>query len=395
MMIAQRTCSATNNHRLLLQQHKRPRFAQQHRRMQQHRPPAAAGAAPAAAAAAATQQRLRLQLYDDPHSEYCAKVKVALHHKGLRWETLSVKPCSDGSASRGAADSLERFKRRAPLGKIPALVVVRVVEPPAARSASTSSGTGGAGDNNAAAAEAALADPRAAAEVVLYESEVINEWLEEQFPQPPLLPSEPLQRSKVCLRFGWGEGWGGESVSGKARQQQPLHAKQKLSISCASSKPNTTQHNTTQRTTTHQARLISRFHDMYLEPALRRLYPLVSPNPDAAAVHAAGAEFYAHLQQLDGLLPSPQAADSSGSGSGSGCYAVGERLSLADCGYPALLHYADIIFPAVGLGDLDYSRTPQVAEWRATLRRDPAVIRVLEELAPAAEEWLQRKLAAG
>jgi glutathione S-transferase len=32
---------------------------------------------------------------------------------------------------------------------------------------------------------------------VLYESEVINEWLEEQFPLPPLLPAHPLQRSKV------------------------------------------------------------------------------------------------------------------------------------------------------------------------------------------------------
>jgi glutathione S-transferase len=32
---------------------------------------------------------------------------------------------------------------------------------------------------------------------VLYESEVINEWLEEQFPQPPLLPVHPLQRSQV------------------------------------------------------------------------------------------------------------------------------------------------------------------------------------------------------
>jgi hypothetical protein len=36
------------------------------------------------------------------------------------------------------------------------------------------------------------------AQFVLYESEVINEWLEEQFPQlPPLLPAHPLQRSKV------------------------------------------------------------------------------------------------------------------------------------------------------------------------------------------------------
>jgi glutathione S-transferase len=35
-------------------------------------------------------------------------------------------------------------------------------------------------------------------QVVLYESEVINEWLEEQFPlHPPLLPQDPLARSQV------------------------------------------------------------------------------------------------------------------------------------------------------------------------------------------------------
>lgn len=34
-------------------------------------------------------------------------------------------------------------------------------------------------------------------QVVLYESEVINEWLEETFPDPPMLPQEPLLRAKV------------------------------------------------------------------------------------------------------------------------------------------------------------------------------------------------------
>lgn len=32
---------------------------------------------------------------------------------------------------------------------------------------------------------------------VLYESEVINEWLEEQFPLPAMLPDNPLLRSQA------------------------------------------------------------------------------------------------------------------------------------------------------------------------------------------------------
>lgn len=34
-------------------------------------------------------------------------------------------------------------------------------------------------------------------QVVLYESEVINEWLDEEFPHPPMLPQQPLARAQV------------------------------------------------------------------------------------------------------------------------------------------------------------------------------------------------------
>jgi hypothetical protein len=161
---------------------------------------------------------------------------------------------------------------------------------------------------------------------------------------------------------------------------------------------------------------VSRFHDLYLEPALRRLYPLVRPSPDAAAVSAAAAEFYSRLAQLEEILvrggdgAESCAADdlpngSGGAGAGGadgagpagatrhgGGYAVGGTLTLADCGYPALLHYADIIFPEIGLGPVDYARTPRVAAWRGVLLGDPHVQEVLGELAPAAQEWVDSKM---
>lgn len=65
------------------------------------------------AGAATMTGRIQLALFDDPHSLYCAKVKIALLAKNLTWETLDI-PCG----STKSADYL----KLAPLGKIPALI---------------------------------------------------------------------------------------------------------------------------------------------------------------------------------------------------------------------------------------------------------------------------------
>ncbi len=67
-----------------------------------------------AAVQVGTGSRYSLALYDDPHSEYSSKVKVAMHAKGLSWETLKV-PC-------GGTKSAD-YLRINPLGKLPALLV--------------------------------------------------------------------------------------------------------------------------------------------------------------------------------------------------------------------------------------------------------------------------------
>lgn len=63
---------------------------------------------------AGTGGRYSLALYDDPHSEYSSKVKVAMYAKGLSWETLTL-PC-------GGTKSAD-YLRINPLGKLPALLV--------------------------------------------------------------------------------------------------------------------------------------------------------------------------------------------------------------------------------------------------------------------------------
>ncbi len=86
---------------------------------------------------------------------------------------------------------------------------------------------------------------------VLSESEAINEYLEDRFPEPPLLPHAPAARAR--------------------------------------------------------ARFFSRFHDLYLEPPVRALFAHVSPvRRDANAAGARIADFRRRLAQLaDMAQPAP------------------------------------------------------------------------------------------
>ncbi len=87
-------------------------------------------------------------LYALPISNYCSKVRIVLRYKGLPHEVL---PPPDGYGS-------EAYKQHVPSGKIPGLVE---------------------GD------------------LVLSESETINEYLEERFPEPTLLPGTAAQRARI------------------------------------------------------------------------------------------------------------------------------------------------------------------------------------------------------
>lgn len=98
---------------------------------------------------------------------------------------------------------------------------------------------------------------------------------------------------------------------------------------------------------------------------------------------------------IESSEPSSGGGGGGGGSSGGGKrYAVGEALTLADCGYPALLLYAELIFPAVGLGRLDYGGVPRVAAWRQALWGDESVAKVLRELQPAAQAWVDSKVAS-
>ena len=141
-------------------------------------------------------------LYSLPISNYCGKVLHALRFKDLECEIL---PPPGGYGS-------EEYKKRVPSGTIPAL------------------------DHDG---------------VILLESEVINEYLNEVFPEPNLLPGSAEQRAKV--------------------------------------------------------RMLCRLHDLKLEPIVRSLFPAMSPEKrDAEVVEKQLEEMEQSLERLRGLIqPGP------------------------------------------------------------------------------------------
>jgi glutathione S-transferase len=94
-----------------------------------------------------------IKLYHDVPSTNCDRVKIVLAEKGLAWEGIWVK------LGKMEQKSPEHLKRN-PYGKIPVLVE----------------------------------DGK-----VLFESCVINEYLDEKYPNPPLMPKDHWARGRARL----------------------------------------------------------------------------------------------------------------------------------------------------------------------------------------------------
>lgn len=142
-----------------------------------------------------------MKLYNMNLSNFATKSRIAIYDKGLNIEIAPV-PGGDLKSSE--------YLRINPLGKVPALD---------------------------------------ADGMIIVESEVINEYLEDKFPSPPLLPKSPEGRARV--------------------------------------------------------REFTRFHDLYLEPPLRALFGQLNPKSrDEKVVNERLTEFNQRLDQLEAMLAS-------------------------------------------------------------------------------------------
>lgn len=101
---------------------------------------------------------MAIRLYDAVPSTNCDRVKIALTEKGLAYETVRI------DLGKGEQKKPE-FLRLNPYGKVPVIV-----------------------DNGK----------------VLFESCIINEYLDEKYPNPPLMPKDPYARGRVRVLIDYG-----------------------------------------------------------------------------------------------------------------------------------------------------------------------------------------------
>lgn len=111
-----------------------------------------------------------------------------------------------------------------------------------------------------------------------------------------------------------------------------------------------------------RARLLMRHVDLYLMPAM---VALAQPRTDVAGPRRALDELVNGITMLDGLLGGPQ-------------YAVGGRLSLADCALAPALFAARVTGRRLGMDLIEVA--PAVADYAQFAPQDPHVARVLREM---------------
>lgn len=99
-----------------------------------------------------------IKLYDFKSSPNCQRVKVVLAEKNLPYEIVPID-------LRAQAQKTPDYLKLNPYGKVPVLT-----------------------DDD----------------TVLYESCIINEYLEEKYPNPPLLPKDPGKKAKARILIDYG-----------------------------------------------------------------------------------------------------------------------------------------------------------------------------------------------
>src|SRR5919107_5066763 len=99
-----------------------------------------------------------IKLYDFKSSPNCQRVRVVLEEKKLPYETVPVD-------LRAQAQKTPEFLKLNPNGKVPVI-------------------TDG--------------------DTVLYESCIINEYLDEKYPTPPLMPHDPAKKARARILIDYG-----------------------------------------------------------------------------------------------------------------------------------------------------------------------------------------------
>lgn len=216
---------------------------------------------------------MSMKIYNAQLSPYSARVRLAIYAKGLNAEIV------DGFSTPELEAELEKLN---PMAKVPTMVLD---------------------------------------DVVLPESEVICEYIEDLGLGPSLRPESPHDRARM--------------------------------------------------------RLLSRIGDLYIMEPMTKLFGQISPKGrDQAFVDRELAELAKGLSWLAKYL------DGS-------AFAVGDKLTLADCTLGPMLYFYEQIGPMFGYSD-PFKQVPTVGDYYKGVKANPHVARVLDELDVAL-----RKVMAG
>lgn len=124
-------------------------------------------------------------------------------------------------------------------------------------------------------------------------------------------------------------------------------------------------------------RMLSRFHDTRLEPAVRALFPLIGRSQPGEAAPAL-ALIGERLAQFAALArPAPLLG--------------GETLSLADCGYPVTFAWIEMLADALA-GAVTWPGA--LDDYRRALAAEPAVAAEMAAYQPAMAAWVAGRMAA-
>lgn len=202
-----------------------------------------------------------MKLYNLDLSNFATKTRIVLYEKGLDFEKVNPP------GGMGSAD----YKKINPIGKIPALQL----------------------DNGQ----------------VIAESEVINEYLEDKYPEKPLLPKEAEKRAVV--------------------------------------------------------RGCTRFHDLYLEPPMRAVFPkLFGQNLDEKFIADKIAEVNSRLDQLEASIGSP--------------WATGDMFTTADAALAPTIFFMVNMLPQFGSKGPTEGR-PKIAAWWGRIQERPSTKKAIGE----------------
>ena len=142
-------------------------------------------------------------------------------------------------------------------------------------------------------------------------------------------------------------------------------------------------------------RFVHRFHDLYLEPPLRKLFTHMDPRlREARAVSLALDAFLSRLHFLEAYVGSFHEAcmregrvkDPHGRP-----FLLGTSMTLADCILPHTLLLADIMHCELKGQAVDYGDMHHLAAWRREISEHACVAPVLDAARAATHLWIERK----